>query len=338
MASFFERKDADGNRIGWQAKVRKQGFPAQSKTFRTKAEAQAWAKAVETDMERGQWRDRSETEATTLGQLIERYLREITPEKKGAAQEVSHCQAILNHDISKCSVATIYSKDTSKYRDDRLRLVSPSTVNRELNILSHAFTVAAQDWGMVLPSGNPILHTRRPKVQDRRDRRLHGDEELRLLEAAEWAEQQDNSMPIARLIRFALETAMRRGEIAAMRWEHINSSKRVLMVPETKTGEARQVPLSSIAVQVLQSLPRHISGKAWGPLHEASLSRAFARACKRAGIEDLRFHDLRHEATSRLFEKGLNPMQVASITGHKTLQMLKRYTHLRAEDLAKLLG
>jgi len=75
----------------------------------------------------------------------------------------------------------------------------------------------------------------------------------------------------------------------------------------------------------------------WGQIHEASVSRAFARACRRAGIQGLRFHDLRHEATSHFFEKGLNPMQVAAITGHKALQMLKRYTHLRAEDLAKLL-
>ncbi|BBF65303.1 site-specific integrase [Acidithiobacillus sp. 'AMD consortium'] len=107
--------------------------------------------------------------------------------------------------------------------------------------------------------------------------------------------------------------------------------------PDSKTGDPRRVPLSSRALAVLDALPRRMDGEVWG-VRADSITQAFARACHRAGIEDLRFHDLRHEATSRFFEKGLNPMQVAAITGHKTLQMLKRYTHLRAEDLAKILG
>ena len=97
------------------------------------------------------------------------------------------------------------------------------------------------------------------------------------------------------------------------------------------------MPLSSRALTVLTHLPRRVDGKVWG-MRADSITQAFERACSRASIENLRFHDLRHEAASRLFEKGLNPMQVAAITGHKTLQMLKRYTHLKAEDLAKMLG
>jgi integrase len=111
----------------------------------------------------------------------------------------------------------------------------------------------------------------------------------------------------------------------------------VLLIPETKTGTPRRVPLSTAALGVLDSLPRRIDGRVWG-MRPDSISQAFERVCKAAGIEGLTFHDLRHEATSRLFEKGLNPMEVAAITGHKTLQMLKRYTHLRAEDLVGKLG
>ena len=111
----------------------------------------------------------------------------------------------------------------------------------------------------------------------------------------------------------------------------------MLIVPDTKNGDPRMVPLSTTAAGILRDLPRRIDGKVWG-VRADSITQAFDRACRRANIEDLRFHDLRHEATSRLFEKGLNLMQVAAITGHKTLQMLKRYTHLRVEDLAKLLG
>jgi integrase len=140
-----------------------------------------------------------------------------------------------------------------------------------------------------------------------------------------------------------------------MRWEHLDRAARVLRVPETKTGLPRRVPLSSRALAVLDDLPRRIDGYVWG-IRADGISQAFVRVVKRARagyeaecavagkdadsrmLRDLRFHDLRHEATSRLFERGLNPMQVAAITGHKTLQMLKRYTHLRAEDLVDLLG
>lgn len=337
MASFIQQTDQDGNKIGWQARVRRKGYPLKTKVFRTKAAAQEWAASLETEMARGVWQDRSEAEKTTLKDLVERYTGEVTKDKRGAAQEISHTRAILEHPISSRLVASIYSQDIAKYRDDRRKVVSGSTVNRELNILSHVFTVAIQEWGFVIQS-NPVMNCRRPKVDDRRDRRLVGDEETRLTEWAEKAEQEDGSMPIAHIIRFALETGMRRGEIAGMQWAHADLKSRVLLVPETKTGDPRRVPLSSRALAVLSALPRHLDGNVWGQVHAASISRAFARACRRAAIDDLRFHDLRHEATSRLFEKGLNPMQVSAVTGHKTLQMLKRYTHLKAEDLAKMLG
>jgi integrase len=142
---------------------------------------------------------------------------------------------------------------------------------------------------------------------------------------------------IGGIITWAIETAMRRGEITAMRWEHVDQRPRVLLIPETKNGTARRVPLSKAALAVLDALPRRIDGLVWG-VQPNTISQAFEQVCEAAGIEGLTFHDLRHEATSRLFEKGLNPMEVAAITGHKTLQMLKRYTHLRAEDLVNRLG
>jgi integrase len=117
----------------------------------------------------------------------------------------------------------------------------------------------------------------------------------------------------------------------------VNLKKRTAHLPKTKNGEARTMPLSSRAVATLENLPRNLDGRVFGTTYEG-IHQAFVRACRRAGIADLRFHDLRHEATSRLFEKGFNPMEVSAITGHKTLQMLKRYTHLRAEDLAKRMG
>ena len=210
--------------------------------------------------------------------------------------------------------------------------LSPNTIRIHLALLSHLFNTARTAWGMEsLTNPVDLVKGQRPKLPSGRDRRLVGDELPRLLAAA-----QVYGGEIGPIITWAIETAMRRGEIAAMRREHLDRRARVLRIPETKTGTPRRVPLSTAALAVLDGLPRRRDGRVWG-MRPDSISQAFERVCKAAGIEGLTFHDLRHEATSRLFEKGLNPMQVAAITGHKTLQMLKRYTHLRAEDLALLL-
>ena len=142
------------------------------------------------------------------------------------------------------------------------------------------------------------------------------------------------------MVRFAIETGMRMGEMLSLEWRYVDMAQRVATLPDTKTGDARQVPLSTAAIAELSALPRHIkNGRVfWTWSRADSLENAWRRAVKAAGIEDLRFHDLRHEAVSRLFELGLNPMEVAAISGHKTLQMLKRYTHLRAAELALKIG
>jgi integrase len=140
------------------------------------------------------------------------------------------------------------------------------------------------------------------------------------------------------IVQLALETAMRQGELIRLHWEHIDLNRRTAHLPDTKNGEARTVPLSTTAVRVLRTLPRGLHGPVFLGLTTEAVKRAYIRAVRRAGIENLRFHDLRHEATTRLFEKGLNIMEVASITGHKDLRMLRRYTHLKAEDLARKLG
>ncbi|WP_287962967.1 site-specific integrase [Alcanivorax sp.] len=268
-----------------------------------------------------------------LEDLLERYRKEVTPQKKGWVQETSKLKVISRYPIAQYAVARIGGKELAEYRDARLREVSAKTVRDELVLLGHVFKVAMQDWGLVLPHGNPIDAVRKPKVgNNKRDRRLNPKEDTELLSAA-----REYGEPLPSIITLALETGMRRGEIASLRWEHVDLKRRVVHLPETKNDESRDVPLSSRAAEVLSALPRNINGLVFD-VRADSITQAFNRVCQRAGIEDLRFHDLRHEATSRFFEKGLNPMQVAAITGHKTLQMLQRYTHLRAEDLAKMLG
>ncbi len=168
----------------------------------------------------------------------------------------------------------------------------------------------------------------------RRDRRLQPGEETRLLRAC----SQARNRWLLPLVQLALETAMRQGELRHLRWEHIDLNRRTAHLPDTKNGEARTVPLSTTAIGVLRDLPRSLHGDVFPGITTEAVKRSYMRTIRRAGIEGLRFHDLRHEATTRLFEKGLNIMEVASITGHKDLRMLRRYRHLKAEDLAQKLG
>lgn len=324
MATIRKRGD-----LQWQAEVRRKDFPAQRKTFETKADADLWASTVESEMGRKVFRPSAEAERTTLAECLDRYLSEIVPLKKGASQDKSKVNIIKADSISKKPMASIRSVDVAAYRDRRGKAVAAATVGRELAVLSHVFNVARREWGMESLI-NPVESVRKPKLPKARDRRLEPGELERLLEAT-------GSPELGAIVLLAVETAMRRGEIAGLLRKHVDLGKRTVHLPDTKNGESRTVPLSSRAVDLLSSLPPRISGRVFG-MNPDSITQAFDRACKRAGINDLRFHDLRHEATSRLFEKGLNVMEVASITGHKDIRMLGSYTHLRAEDLAKKLG
>ena len=333
MAHFQKRSGS------WRAIVKRKGYGTLTQTYDTKAEAEAWARKIESEMDRGVFVSRVEADNTTLAEALARYQREVSNRKRGAAQEASVIAALTESPLGPRPVGSLQGKDLAGYRDGMLAEgYSPITIRRRLALLSHLYKIAEREWGM---GGlvNPVPHVSIPQVHNARDRRLVADELPRLLTAA-----QVYGGEIGPIITWAIETAMRRGEIAAMRWDHLDrttrsggNEARVLLIPETKTGTPRRVPLSTAALAVLDGLPRRIDGRVWG-MRPDSISQAFERVCKAAGIEGLTFHDLRHEATSRLFEKGLNPMQVAAITGHKTLQMLKRYTHLRAEDLVGMLG
>ncbi|MEO5337337.1 MAG: site-specific integrase [Magnetospirillum sp. WYHS-4] len=188
------------------------------------------------------------------------------------------------------------------------------------------------------PAGAPVQRRRRRvghggAPQPRPQQRLKKGEQDRLLEAC----RASRSTWLAPIVVLAMETGMRLGEIVGLQWENVDFGSRVAALPMTKNGTRREVPLSSRAIVTLRKLPRSIDGRVF-PITDEAVKRAWRAATTRADIEDLRFHDLRHEATSRLFEKGLDTMEVAAVTGHKTLTMLRRYTHLKAADLAKKLG
>ena len=324
MAYFEKRGDT------WRAQIRRKGHPTLSATFDTKAEAQRWAAEVEGDMSRARFVDNREAQRTTLYDALKRYRREVSDLKKGAKQEGVRIQAWLDHPLADKPLAAITSSDLAEYRDARLdEGASTATVRLDLAVISHLFTVAGKEWrmdGLV----NPCKNLRMPKGSKPRDRRPTTAELTKLYQEAALLHHE---LPV--IIELAADTGMRRSELVLLRREQLRG--KVAYLEDTKNGERRAVPLSSRAVELLKSLPVRLDGRFFS-LSPQTVSNYFPKACESAGVSGLRLHDLRHEATSRLFERGFSMMEVAAITGHKTLSMLKRYTHLSPQDLAEKLG
>lgn len=328
MATITKR----GN-LQWQAKVRAKGFPPQSRTFTTKADAERWAKETEVAIERGLFFDRTKAEKATVSELIERYRRDVMPNLNG--KHIKPALNALEPVFGVYALSSVTSEMVSKYRDDRLKSVAESTVKKEINLLSKIIDLAGQEWGIPV-AVNPCSTVKRPTEPKGRDRRLEGDEEERLLR-----ECRQSSPELETIVIIAIETAARLGELLKLDWRRINLDKRTAQLLDTKNGEDRSIPLSSRAVSVLEKLkstPRHISGRVFHRwVASDSFNKVWVRTCARADIEDLKFHDLRHEACSRLADK-FHMHELMKITGHKSASMLARYYHPRAEDLAKRLG
>lgn len=214
-------------------------------------------------------------------------------------------------------------------------MVAPATVVRELAIVSHSVEIARREWGFHLPS-NPVKAIRRPSISNARSRRLSPEEEQRLLNACDTG----RTACLKPLLIVAVETGMRRGELLGLTWADIDLDQRVARLAQTKNGSAREVPLSRRAVEAMKPLEQSTNGASQRvfPISAGALEQAWMRLRQRAGLSGLRLHDLRHEAVSRLFERGFGVMEVAAISGHKELRMLARYTHLRAGDLVARLG
>ena len=326
MATIRKRKDK------YQALVRLSSHPTVSKTFTLKSDARTWARETEIQIQKGNFDTAYKPIKETLRGILERYLIEVTPKKKSPEVEAIKIKRLLREPIAARPFSSLKPFHFVEFRDERSKKVSGTTTLKDLALLSHAIEIATKEWGLPL-NANPVRQITKPKQNKPRNRRLEDNEEERLLR---FCSQSQNHWLLP-VVLMAIETAMRRGEILGLTWTDVEMEKRTLHLPITKNGDSRMVPLSIRAGQVLDGLPRDITGKVF-PVTTMALRGLWDRACKRANIEDLNFHDLRHEATSRFFEKGLNVIEVASITGHKDPSMLMRYTHLRAEDLAVKLG
>jgi integrase len=313
----------------FRARVRRNGHPPLTRTFKSRAAAEAWARDQEAAMDRGHWTDSREAERTTLAEAVDRYAREVSALKRGARQETARIARWKAHALAARPLASIRGADLAAWRDARLEAVGANTVRLELAVLSHLFTIARKEWGLE-SLGNPARNVRLPPMPPGMDRRLSREEEEAVLAQCS---------PVLRAaVIVAVESAMRRGELASLRRDAIAGA--VARLGRTKNGHARDVPLSPRALEALAQLPARLDGYVFGPPKAAAeaFTHGFQDAARAAGVHGATFHTLRHEATSRLFERGLSIVEVAAITGHRTLAMLRRYTHLRAEDLAAKLA
>jgi len=220
------------------------------------------------------------------------------------------------------------------YRDERAKIIAPATVIHELAYFSAIINHARREWGISIV--NPIPMVKKPQIPQGRNRILSEDELNRLYAALTPRVKNGNHWMLP-LVKFALETAMRRGEILGLRWEYIDTQKRIALIPLTKNGESRTVPLSSTAIEILRALPRDLKGRVF-PLTGYQVSAAIERARVKAKLDDWHFHDLRHMGITRLAEKLPNLIELSAVSGHKSLAMLKRYYHPNAEQLAEKLG
>lgn len=330
----------------WKALVRKTGWPTTSKTFRTKRDAEDWARRTEDEMVRGVYIQRTPSEKMTVLEAFERYEREVMPTKADETQDKEQSRLrLLKNEFGKYSLVSVTPSIVAKFRDMRLDAgKATDTVRLDLALLGHLYSTAIKEWHIALPF-NPVAMIKKPSPGKGREYRIPLQDQNRLMEELK---KYSNPM-LAWIFEIAIETGMRRSEIRTLRTFQVNLERRIVSLSKTKNGEQRTVPLSKKGVEIFRealSYPMRPSDCDLIFFGEPGKSKKRSPYCfdkawrevrNRAGFNHLHFHDSRHEAVSRLVEGGFSDQEAASVSGHKSMQTLKRYTHLRAEDLvAKL--
>ncbi|SMB82333.1 Site-specific recombinase XerD [Pasteurella testudinis DSM 23072] len=333
MATFTKIK------TGWRCQIRKKGVN-KSANFATKAAAQAWANKIESEIATGVYSDIPDLYFTDV---IDRYIREVTPSKKGAKQETLR---LLR--LQKMPIGSIHLRDLSRdhfeqWRNERLAVIKPASVLREWNTLSNIMTYSVEKWNYL--KRNPLKAVDKPATPEERTRRYSDDEIERLV----FVSQYDfNYLPlttrsrVAAALLFAFETAMRAGEICNTTWDKINFERRTLFIPQTKNGHARTVPLSSMAMKIINhlALVKKEGDERVFRMTAGTLDSTFRDLKELAGLDDvnLHFHDSRREALSRLAKK-VEVMTLAKISGHRDIKiLLNTYYAPDMSEVAKSLG
>jgi integrase len=323
----------------WRASIRSNGVSI-SRTFDTQDQAEQWAETEEKRIADGvrPIKLTASLPATVVADLFDRYSREVSPGKGGWRWEqirLAKLAASFQMPIQALDSAVI-----ADWRDCRLKQVSTSTVNRELNLISAVLTRAIKEWRLPLPA-NPVHLIQRPPHPKSRKRRVSDMERATIIKQLGWsgeAEPTDIQGWVAWSFCLALETMMRQGEILRMTWEHVHLDRKFVHLPKTKNGEERDVPLSSRAVALFRVLAPRQPKQRVVPVHPGTFGVYFRKAVKSTGIEDLHFHDTRRESLTRLSTKFANPLELGAASGHRDMRSLRIYYRPNPEDLADKLG
>jgi len=341
------------NGNSWQAIIRRKGFKQQSKAFPLKRDVIAWASVKESELVRETFVDSATANSTSFADCLDRYEKEQTEAGRRSLKQLkSQLNIIRKSDLVKLSLGNVNPVDIAKFQNQRTdSVIKTATYIKDHNLLHAIFETIQRSWGITLPKGNPVKLISKPKHKDptSKNRRLQEGEEDLILNELNKA-----SFQTAIIVRFALATGMRRGEVLNIRLNDLDLKNSTLTIPATKTDYPRVIPLTKNAHKALAkqfiAILRQTAKKSEGrksiedyeplsPKHKLkkhksaespklfnikpdSVSNAFRKACKKADIENLTFHDLRHEAISRLFEAGLDMMEVSTISGHKSIAFI----------------
>ena len=323
------------NRHGkWQARVARKGIKPISKSFQNKQDAERWARQVEADIDKGSYINVALAERTPFKDIIERFIQEVTLQTRSMKEDRYRLGAMMRHWIGSLTMIQLTPAKVAQYRDERLKKVSAGAVIRELAYISSIINHSRREWGINMT--NPVPFVKKPPSPQGRNRTLNNDELERLFKAC-IPRVKNGNIWVLPIVKFALASAMRRGEILGLHWYEVDFQKRTAYIPLTKNGTSRTVPLSSEAIAILQSLPRNLDGRVF-PINGPNLSLHFEKARTKAELNDIHFHDLRHMAITRMAEKLPNVIELSAVSGHKSLAMLKRYYHPNPEILAEKLG
>jgi integrase len=316
MATFRKRNNR------WQVQVRSRQHGSISKSFHKKVDAQAWAIEQERLMQIGSWHKDLHSN-TSITDLLKKYQLEVTPQKKEHKREIARLDRLIRDPIANLLLNECSPSDAAQFRDRRLSDGNRAT-EYDLVLLRHAWNIANKEWGWRL-GDNPFSVIRFPRPSPARERRLHPHEYRMIRE-----ESRLRVWYLWPIVCLAIETGMRKSELLALLWSNVHMERNYLVIPSSKNGKSRTVPLTKEAMAVLGKI--HPKSDLIFPVTHNALRLSWDRLMRNLDIKNLKFHDLRHEAISRYFEKGLSVPEVALISGHKTVSQLFRYVHVKIPE------
>lgn len=307
------------------------GQSSKSKSFSLLTDAREWARSTELLFIKTQYLGKK-YKPQNFSEILEKYKAEVTARKRSAINESIVVNALLRHEWVRKPLDQLSLPDLTAFRDMRLQTVKPATLKRQLNILKHACSVASEEWNWEAPTeifGQLTL----PKNPSHLVKRIRIDQEHLL-----YRELRKSRNPLMLpLVKLAILTGMRRGELLSLRNDDIDLASKLIYVRQSKNGKPRSIPLSQDIAEIIQPLINHDQCLVF-PITGNAVRIAFANARKRASLNHIRFHDLRHEAISRLIEKGLTISEVAHLSGHRTLSSLSSYAHSNFLNILQKLG